>query len=140
MAENVLAGALLRAIDELSHKIYIPATTLALYADYLPMIKDETGFENPWWLYVACFFFAGLLSFWFVFIFAYIEDWLEGKLFSSQINLQKLVGTLLLPLGVIGISPEYLGLNEPIIGATTGIACSIWGFLLLSGRRPWPAS
>ena len=135
MSEGLVTSAFLKALDELSHKLYIPATVLALCIDYISWIKEETGLENFWLLYAICFSFGGAISFWIIGIILIIDYWISRMWVTSGLDIRKVVGVFLLPLGVLGLFPEYFSFNESIILPATGVACSVWGFLFLSGRR-----
>ena len=134
MSDGIVSTSILKALDELSQKVYIPATIVCLYIDANAWFKAETGFESFWALYICCFIFGGILSFLIIAVIIITQHYLTSSQYFSDIELQKIIGIFILPFGLVGIFPEYFHLTNYVIPTATGITCTIWGFLLLGKK------
>lgn len=133
MSEGFLTGTVIKVVDELSKKLYVPATIIAVCVDYLPILKENLKLDNFWILYIICFIIGVSISFG-AFIFLVLADsytplWLE------DIDIYKIIGIFLIPLGVISLFPDFFPLLDTKMSQATGGASIIWGFMLLGRSR-----
>lgn len=119
-----------KAIDDISGKIFIPASILAILAEFKDYLIKETGssFFAP---YIISIFFTGMLFG--VTYFLLIEISVR---FNSGKDISPLTGTCIMPIGFIGLFPEYINITLPIT-KVTGIAIITWSFVLINKKSEW---
>lgn len=136
MSDNIFTTTIVKAVDDLSHKAFIPITIIAAHIDYLVPFSDRLDFTNFWVIYVFSFLVGGAFSLVTIVLLWICDEHINLEVtLSKKIEFSSIVGVFLLPLSAVAIFPQSFGLESPIIPLATGIACGIWGLLLVGDKK-----
>lgn len=129
MSDNGLITTYTKAIDDLSGKVFIPASIASLFVEFGPWLakNQEIGSIG---VYLICamtgFIGASLLL---VFL-----GYLSCKL--TDVNVPAVVGTAIMPVGFAVTVPKYFTAISVNLTPVTGVAILAWSFVLI-GIEPF---
>ena len=126
MAEG-LSAISTKAVDELSGKVFIPGAIAALlveYGDYYQLLRPSASFIEIYSVLAV----VGLIGSYLVLT---ILMWCLMR-FNSFYKVPSYIGLLIMPLGFLGVFPEYFPMIEIPYSPVTGMAIVAWAFFLIN--------
>ncbi|EOV0105787.1 TPA: hypothetical protein RQJ47_004613 [Vibrio vulnificus] len=113
-----------KAIDDLSSKIFIPVFISALFSELLPVLHPKMSF---WAIYVPLFFIGVILASLIVLAIFFVETYIN--------EFRTYIGMFCMPLGAIGLLPQYFDVISVPYTQVTGFSLLVWSFVLISPLR-----
>lgn len=129
MSDMPIVSTYLKAIDDLSGKILIPASIVSLFVEVGPWFARTQNL--PLFVVYIIFVFAGLIgSSLLLLILGYINNWFDDA------NVQPIVAVGIMPIGFMVAFPQYFNSFPTGLSPVTGIAILVWSFVLLGIVTP----
>ncbi|WP_375294939.1 hypothetical protein [Vibrio vulnificus] len=113
-----------KAIDDLSSKIFIPVFISALFAELSPLLHAKMGF---WEIYVPLFVVGIMLASLVLLLISFAEAYVS--------EFRTYVGMFCMPLGAIGLLPQYFDSIAVPYTQVTGFSLLVWSFVLANPLR-----
>lgn len=144
MSESIVNAALLKAIEEMSHKLFVPATVIAIHIDYTTPTFRNFNFSCFWLEYVISFLMGAALSIILLVLFWTLDSKFRIPVAEDKaLTFSNLVAVFLLPLPLTCFFPQSFGIELLPLPIASSIACVFWGFTLLSEHKIidwWPVT
>ncbi|WP_308318789.1 hypothetical protein [Vibrio metschnikovii] len=113
-----------KAIDDLSSKIFIPVFISALFSELSPLLYPKMGF---WEIYVPLFVVGIMLASLVLLSISFAEVYVS--------EFRTYVGMFCMPLGAIGLLPQYFDAIVVPYTQVTGFSLLVWSFVLANPLR-----